>query len=171
VHPLHTETAGGALRPLIRRATPQDLPRVVELFASPDGNTRDQAPTAELEPCYAEAFAAIADDPNNTLVVAEVEGEVVGAFQLTIIAYVAYRGGRVAQIEAVFVDAAMRGRGVGEAMMRWAIDEARRRRCFRVQLTTNKARTRAHALYARLGFVATHEGMKLMLERPGRHSE
>lgn len=89
----------------------------------------------------------------------------VGAFHLTVIQYVAYRGGRVAQVENVIVDPAARGRGIGEAMMRWAIDEARRRGCFRVQLTSNKVRKRAHAFYERIGFVASHEGMKLVLDR------
>jgi GNAT superfamily N-acetyltransferase len=49
--------------------------------------------------------------------------------------------------------------------MRWAIDEARRRGCFRVQLTSNEVRKRAHRFYERLGFVASHEGMKLRFDR------
>jgi GNAT superfamily N-acetyltransferase len=149
--------------PVVRRATEADLPRVVALFASSDGNALDQNPSPDLEQGYLAALRVVDADPNNALMVADVDGLVVGAFQLTIIPYVAYRGGRVAQIETVFVDAAARGRGVGETMMRWAIDEARRRGCFRVQLTTNKARTRAHEFYTRLGFVASHEGMKLLL--------
>ena len=48
-------------------------------------------------------------------------------------------------------------------MMGWAIEEARRRGCALVQLTSDKMRTDAHRFYARLGFVATHEGMKLAL--------
>ena len=39
-------------------------------------------------------------------------------------------------------------------MMQWAIDEARRRGCALVQLTTDKSRTDAHRFYQRLGFVA-----------------
>jgi GNAT superfamily N-acetyltransferase len=48
-------------------------------------------------------------------------------------------------------------------MMAWAIEEASRRGCALVQLTSDKARTDAHRFYARLGFVASHEGMKLAL--------
>ena len=48
-------------------------------------------------------------------------------------------------------------------MLRWAIGEARRRGCALVQLTTDKSRTDAHRFYERLGFVASHEGMKLHL--------
>jgi len=77
--------------------------------------------------------------------------------------HVAYRGGRVAQVENVIVDPVVRGQRIGEAMMTWCIDEARRRGCCRIQLTTNKVRRRAHRFYERLGFHATHEGMKLPL--------
>jgi len=56
-----------------------------------------------------------------------------------------------------------RRRGIGEAMMRFAIDEARRRGCHRVQLTSNKRRRDAHRFYERLGFVASHEGFRLAL--------
>ena len=148
----------------LRRAEEADLPAVVRLFAIPDeGNLKDEDPSSPLPSCYAEALARIAADPRNMLLVAEREGAVIGAFHLTIVQYVAYRGGRVAQIENVIVEPSARRLGVGAAMMAWAIDEARRQGCFRVQLTSNKARTRAHRVYERLGFKATHEGLKLAL--------
>ena len=46
-------------------------------------------------------------------------------------------------------------------MLTWAIEEARRRGCRLIQLTTDKQRPDAHRFYERLGFVASHEGMKL----------
>lgn len=152
------------LVPTIRRAVEADLPAVVGLFSLEDeGVAKEDHPGPPLDPRYREALAAIAHDPNNALFVAEIDGRVVGAFHLTIIQYVANHGGRVAQLENVIVEPSVRGRGIGEAMMRWAIDEARRRGCFRVQLTSNKARLRAHRFYERLGFVASHQGMKLAL--------
>ncbi len=66
-------------------------------------------------------------------------------------------------IENVIVDGAARGRGIGSAMMRWAIEEARRRNCRQVALTSLNARTDAHRFYQRLGFEPTHVGMKLSL--------
>ncbi len=48
-------------------------------------------------------------------------------------------------------------------MFEWAIAEARRRGCTLVQLTTVKTRTDAHRFYNRLGFVASHEGLKMRL--------
>lgn len=135
------------------------------MFAIPDeGNLKDENPSPELDPRYVEALRSMADDPNNGLYVAEIDGRVGGAFQLTFIQHVAHRGGVVAQIENVIVDPPHRGRGVGAAMLRWAIDRAVERRCFRVQLTSNKKRARAHRFYERLGFVASHEGMKLALD-------
>ncbi len=149
---------------VLRRAEEADLPTVVRLFAIPDeGNLKDEDPSSPLPACYADALRAIAADPRNMLMVAQREGAVIGAFHLTILQYVAYRGGRIAQIENVIVEPEARGLGVGAAMMAWAIDEARRRGCFRVQLTSNKARVRAHRFYERLGFKSTHEGMKLAL--------
>ena len=73
------------------------------------------------------------------------------------------RGALRAQIEAVRVHRAYRDHGLGAAMMGWAIDEARRRGCGLVQLTTDKSRPDAHRFYQQLGFVASHEGMKLRL--------
>jgi GNAT superfamily N-acetyltransferase len=87
----------------------------------------------------------------------------VATLQLSFIPGLARRGALRAQIEAVRVADACRGGGLGAAMMVWAIGEARRRGCALVQLTSDKSRTSAHRFYERLGFVATHEGMKLAL--------
>lgn len=48
-------------------------------------------------------------------------------------------------------------------MVEWAIEEARRRGCRLVQLTTNREREDARRFYERLGFQPTHIGMKLVL--------
>lgn len=77
--------------------------------------------------------------------------------------WLARRGALRAQIEAVRVHEAYRSHGLGAALFTWAINESRRRHCALVQLTTDKSRTSAHRFYERLGFAATHEGMKLIL--------
>jgi GNAT superfamily N-acetyltransferase len=63
----------------------------------------------------------------------------------------------------VRIDGSRRGLRLGEQLLTWAIDEARRRGCQLIQLTTDKQRPDAHRFYERLGFAATHEGMKLRL--------
>lgn len=109
------------------------------------------------------AFEAIAADSRNQLVVAEVGGQVVGCFQLSFIPGLTYRGGVWATVESVRIARAMRGRGIGKTMMQHAIMLAKSRGCVKVQLTTDKRRTEAHAFYRSLGFVASHEGMMLKL--------
>jgi GNAT superfamily N-acetyltransferase len=96
-------------------------------------------------------------------VVAETDGRVVATLQLSFIPGLSRRGALRAQIEAVRVAPAERSQGLGQALFTWAIAEARRRGCTLVQLTTDKSRTDAHRFYERLGFVASHEGLKLSL--------
>jgi ribosomal protein S18 acetylase RimI-like enzyme len=148
----------------VRRAAVSDLPAVVALFKLPnEGNRLDlEGGKDPFDPVYVEALASMTED--NALYVADLPSVgVIGVFQLTFVRHVGYQGGLVAQIENVVVDRAHRSRGVGETMMRFAVDRARERKAFRVQLTSNKTRTRAHAFYERLGFVRSHEGMKLVL--------
>ncbi|HEY9345885.1 MAG TPA: GNAT family N-acetyltransferase [Inquilinus sp.] len=144
----------------MRTAEAADLPAILRLLADdPLGKNRETA----VEAPYQAAFAAIAADPKHEVVVAELDGQVVGCFQLSFIPGLSRRGAWRAQIESVRIDSALRGRGAGQAMMEWAIAKARARGCALVQLTTDKRRPDAHRFYARLGFVASHEGMKLEL--------
>jgi GNAT superfamily N-acetyltransferase len=144
----------------IRAATSADLPRILALYREDELRT-ELPPAADT---LLETFSAIERDPSHELVVAELAGEVVGTLQLTVVPYLHADGGcYIAQVEAVHVATARRGGGIGEHMMGWAIERARQRRCVRVQLTSQKARRDAHRFYARLGFTASHEGMKLYL--------
>ena len=147
----------------LRRAIADDVPALVALLADdPLGSTREAHADDDLTP-YRRAFALIDGDPAHLLVVAVDGDDVVGTCQLSVLPGLARRGALRAQLEAVRVRADQRGRGLGEAMIGWAIEEARRRGCALVQLTTAKARADAHRFYERLGFVASHEGLKLPL--------
>jgi len=149
---------------VLRRAQADDIPAIVALLAADQlGATRDGVRTAEDLAAYQAAFRAIQGDPAHVLVVVESGGTIVGTMQLSVIPGLARRGALRAQLEAVRVHEAWRGRGLGAAMLAWAVSEARRRGCALVQLTTDKSRTAAHRFYERLGFVASHEGMKLAL--------
>ena len=145
---------------LLRRATEQDVPAIVRLIV--DDQISSPREGSELGP-YEEAFRLIDAEPAQLLVTSVLGDEVVGTLQLTVIPGLARAGALRGQIEAVRVRADLRGRGIGEAMVRWAVDAARDRGCALVQLTTDKRRTEAHRFYARLGFTATHEGFKLQL--------
>jgi len=150
--------------PTLRPARIDDVRAIVELLAADQlGATRDGADDDEgLEP-YRRAFEAIDADPAHLLLVAESGGEIVATMQLSFLPGLARRGALRAQIEAVRVRVDQRGSGLGGELMIWAIEEARRRGCALVQLTSDKRRTDAHRFYERLGFVASHEGFKLAL--------
>jgi len=146
----------------MRRAQLADLPSIVELLADdPLGSSRER--TDDGYGPYKRAFADIADDPNQLLVVGVDAQEIVATLQLTVIPGLARRGARRGQIEAVRVARHYRGRGLGAAMFRWANSELADRGCTLVQLTSDKSRPDAHRFYERLGFTATHEGFKMAL--------
>jgi GNAT superfamily N-acetyltransferase len=148
----------------VRLATQEDLPGILRMLFQDQATPSDElAPGA---PCYAEALREMQASGTNVTYVAELDGRIVGTFMLTFIRHLLRQGSLVAQIEAVRVDAPLRGRGLGAEMMRWAIEEARRRGCSRIQLTTHTARKDAHRFYERLGFGATHLGMKLPIDGP-----
>jgi GNAT superfamily N-acetyltransferase len=147
----------------LRRAEVSDLPDLIALLAADQlGTSRDGVATQEDLEAYQRAFAMIDQDPAQLLVVAvSAEDRVVATLQLSFIPGLSRRGALRAQIEAVRVAADQRGAGLGTQLLQWSIDEARRRGCTLVQLTTDKTRTDAFRFYQRLGFTASHEGMKL----------
>jgi GNAT superfamily N-acetyltransferase len=158
-----TVLAVGDRRIELRSAVERDLPALVALLADdPLGSGREARDSEDLAP-YRRAFGLLADDPAHTLVVAVDGGEIVGTLQLSVLPGLSRRGALRGQIEAVRVRAGRRGEGLGAAMIAWAIEEAGRRSCALVQLTTDKSRADAHRFYRRLGFVPSHEGFKLEL--------
>lgn len=147
----------------VREATRADVPAIVRLLADDVLGAARETPAESLPTRYWTAFEAIERDPNNRLIVVEEAGAVVGCLQLTFIPGLSFGGGTQAQIESVRIAASHRGRGYGDRAIRWAVGEARAHGCRLVQLSTNKVRKDAIRFYERLGFVASHEGMKLDL--------
>ncbi|HEX6676552.1 MAG TPA: GNAT family N-acetyltransferase [Actinomycetes bacterium] len=160
----------GKLR--FRRARRQDVPAIVRLLADdPIGATREASGMGELPEAYWRAFEAVDADPRQFLVVAELDGRVVGTLQFTFIPSLTYRGGERAQVEAVRVDAGSRDRGLGRAMVGWAVERARARGCRLVQVATDQRRPDALRFYESLGFRPTHAGMKLPLPEAQARSD
>ncbi|MBM0204988.1 GNAT family N-acetyltransferase [Micromonospora sp. STR1s_5] len=146
---------------IYREAVRADLPAVIALLADDVlGRARD---FTEVDEAYESAFAAIDADPRNQLIVAEQAGELVGCLQITYIPGLGRHGSERSLIESVRVRSDRRGQGLGRDLMTWAVDQARQRGCALVQLTTDKTREDAHRFYLGLGFVASHQGMKLAL--------
>ncbi len=150
---------------VLRDATREEVPAVVRMLADDAlGASREQL-SEPLPQVYYEAFDETAADPNNRLLIAELDGAIVGTLHLIFIRGLSRSGATRAQIEAVRTVAEHRGKGLGRRMILGAIELARERGCTMVQLTTDKSRGDAHRFYASLGFVASHEGMKLALTK------
>jgi len=146
-----------------RRASAADLEDIVALLADDELGRKREDPDPPLNPRYIDAFAAIDADRNQFLVVVEEGGQIVGCLQLSFIPGLSRLGLWRGQIESVRIASTRRGGGLGKRMFEWAIEECRKRGCEIVQLTTDKSRTEARRFYEGLGFVASHEGMKLTL--------
>ncbi|MCA1041564.1 GNAT family N-acetyltransferase [Bacillus infantis] len=146
-----------------RTAAEEDLDSIVAMLADDIlGSTREKY-EHPLPHSYIKAFQAISSDPNNELIVACRGTEVIGVQQITFTPYLTHQGGWRATIEGVRTAASVRGMGVGSELIKWAIQRADERGCHLVQLTTDKERPDALRFYERLGFKATHEGLKLRL--------
>ncbi|NOT05470.1 MAG: GNAT family N-acetyltransferase [Anaerolineales bacterium] len=95
-------------------------------------------------------LAALVRDSSSTLMVARNErAEIIGALTLTV-----YRvpTGIRSIIEDVIVDNSARGQGIGEALMKRAIEVAREKGASNISLTSNPIRESANRLYLRVGF-------------------
>ena len=148
---------------IIRDATPSDLPTIIGLLDDDEQSRGRELPGLPLDPRYRAAFAAIAADPNQELIVAELDGTLVGTMQLTIIPGIAFRGAWRGQIEAVRIASGLRGGGYGSRMIEWAVEHCRARGCRMVQLMSMNTRTDAHRFYERMGWKKSHFGFKLQL--------
>lgn len=148
----------------IVEAEQTDLSAIVHLLADDPLGAKREIVSTPLDAAYHEAFEAIAADPNQRLLVAKRNQQVVGVLQLTFIPGLTYRGCWRAQIEGVRVLAAVRSQGIGRRLLEHAVACARHRGCRMVQLTTDTRRPDARRFYEQLGFVASHHGMKLHLK-------
>jgi GNAT superfamily N-acetyltransferase len=108
------------------------------------------------------AFRAIARNRDHQVLVAVLAGKsagkVIGTIHVMIFRHLGHGLRPVAIVENVVVDATMRSQGVGEKLIEAAARIARRNRCYKMSLTTNLKRRRAHRFYERLGWEKSHFG-------------
>ena len=146
-------------RPVRVRLTPLSSPAVAEPSIEIVTEVTPELATAMRElipqlsssapPLTDEQLVEIVTSPATFLFLARLDGRVVGS--LTLVLFRLPTGIR-AWIEDVVVDGTARGRGVGEALNRAAIDTADERGARTVDLTSRPSREAANRLYQRLGF-------------------
>lgn len=148
-----------------RDARIDDLEILVRLLANDElGRTREQV-TDPLPAPYGQALAEILRSDFTRLIVVEADGAVIGGLQLTFIPHLSYVGQRRAIFESVHVAPAFQNKGAGATLVQFAIAAAREAGCGQIVLTSSNSRIDAHRFWKRMGFEASHVGMKLHLKR------
>ena len=148
----------------LREARREDVAAIVRLLADDHLGAGREVVSDPPLPSYFEAFEKVTADPRNLLAVAQdADGQVVGTLQMTFIPGLSNQGAELALIEAVRVDSGLRGQGLGQVLIGWALEEARRRGCGFVELFTHAGRVDAQRFYERLGFEKSHAGMRRAL--------
>jgi ribosomal protein S18 acetylase RimI-like enzyme len=144
-----------------RKAQLADLPDIIEMLADDFlGKSREEF-LNPLPDFYLKAFEEINQSSENFLLVVDTkEKSVVATMQMTFTSHLVRQASKRLTIEALRVHKNFRSQKIGEAMMNFAISEAKKRGCKIVQFTTDKERGDAHRFYEKLGFQATHLGFK-----------
>ena len=129
-----------------REANRQDLPRILDLYARAlDGKALTVDDAERL-------FERIQRYPDYRLHLAETDGRLAGTFALLIMDNLGECGTPSGIIEDVVVEPEYQRRGIGRAMMQHALAICRQKGCYKLMLSSNLARSGAHAFYESLGF-------------------
>jgi GNAT superfamily N-acetyltransferase len=145
---------------VIRDADRHDLPGVLALYAQPDLDDGVILPLHDAE----RIFARFARYPDYTLYVAEQDGRIVGSLALLIMDNLGHLGAPSAIVEDVVVGPVLHGRGIGRAMMRFAMTRAREKHCYKLVLSSNAKRERAHKFYEQIGFERHGYSFRIMFD-------
>ena len=146
----------------IRNASAGDVPRLIELLEA--GALVDGKEDPSDVEAYRAALIEIKGSADNDILVADLNGEVVGMCQLVVFRHLQRHGGRCAEIESMHVHPTQRSKGIGERLLVAAMESAQQAGCYRVQLTSNLQRSGAHRFYERMGFDPSHVGFKRLIE-------
>ena len=145
----------------VRKADAADIPAVLGLYAQPD---LDDGKVLPLDQARA-LFERFSRYPDYTLYVAEQGEEIVGSFALLVMDNLGHLGAPSGIVEDVVVAPARHGNGIGQAMMRFALERCREKRCYKLVLSSNAKRSRAHAFYEQLGFERHGYSFRIDLDR------
>jgi len=146
-----------------REAEEYEVPILVRMFADDKLGSKREDISEPINKSYVSAFNQIKSDPNNELIVAIHENEIIGMMQLTYIPSLGLLGSKRCVIGGVRVHSRYRGRGLGTKIIKWGIKQSECKGCKIVQITSDKQRPEAIRFYEKLGFKATHEGLRLKI--------
>ena len=145
--------------PNIRPARFEDLDRLLELYRGPEGAYPNLEPPARKD--AEQRFGEVLADPRQETLVAEADGAVIGTLVVAILPNLAHGGAPYAVVENVVIDETRRGQGAGTLLMRAAVEKVRLAGAYKLTLSANLSRRRAHKFYRRLGLRETHVGFEI----------
>jgi GNAT superfamily N-acetyltransferase len=133
---------------ICREATREDLPEILRLYAQPELDDGRILALNDAE----RLFERMAAYPDYRIYVA-LDGEaVVGTFAMLVMDNLGHMGTPSAIVEDVAVDPQRHGRGIGRAMMQHAMALSAAKGCYKLTLSSNLKRSKAHAFYEAIGF-------------------
>ncbi|MBI4296404.1 MAG: GNAT family N-acetyltransferase [Chloroflexi bacterium] len=140
----------------IRKATPRDIPRILELYEQLTEEKLNVSP-AKAEQVFAEIVAM----PNQEFLVAEKDGLVLGTLFLQIVPNLSHDARPWAIVENMVVDRRYHRQGIGRLLIEYALNNCREAGCYKVQLLSQKKRLEAHQFYRSMGFQDSALGFRL----------
>ena len=146
---------------IFRRANTNDLPILVEMLR--EDELEKNRETHDMIR-YKAAWVELKNDPNNQIIIGEIDNKIITMLQLTFIRHLTFQGGLRAQIEGVRTHKNYRRQGIGQKLIEYAVQLAKEKNCHLIQLTSNQLRLEALGFYEKLGFKPTHIGFKMTLE-------
>ena len=144
---------------LIRRAETRDLPHLLRVLAQ----LSQTAPLDSESKNVQHAWEQIQIQSERALMVAEMDGQVVGTIDWYLTPNLTHDARPYITIENFVVDSAHRRRGVGGALLTAVIEEAQRAGCYKIQLQSDIKRGDAHRLYEAAGFKPSAQGYRRYL--------
>jgi len=133
---------------LIREATKADLPQILELYKQPDMDDK----VLSLEAVNA-LYLKMSANPHYKVYLAFEGSDILGTFAHLMIPSVAQQDNYLAIVEDVMVSPKAQGKGFGKLMIHFALELAEKMNCYKLALSSNSKREKAHGFYRSLGFV------------------
>jgi len=131
----------------VRRATCDDLNRIIELYEELGDQKIDISPDAMQR-----VFKEISEIPGHYFLVIEKDDYVLGTLYLQVVPNLSHNGSPWAIIENVVIDRKYHRNGLGRILMEHAIKICRESGCHKVQLMSMNKRKEAHQFYRSMGF-------------------